>query len=176
MGGLREASWELKAKPLDELLAHGQTPWLLHWLAGVRAWKEQLNRGKKAHLAIALELDSMTTAVLAHTVYQMCIHGDLTLEDGFRILSVAAALDKTDSASIIDEVRGALLSRERSWIAAIVAYKAALATSGQDRRPDLHRALAQAYKKAGQESEASIHRRRAEELSAKRKTKDLAKS
>ncbi|MFT4641789.1 MAG: tetratricopeptide (TPR) repeat protein [Verrucomicrobiales bacterium] len=170
LSGLKETRWTMSKDALENLLGQGKTPWLLHWIAGVRAWKKNLEKVEKTHLTIALELNPIATTLLARSIYQTCSQDDLSMEDALRLLYVAWGMDSSPRARLaISDIRGALHRQKQRWPEAIDAYKAAIAI--EDERPALHLALANAYEESGNQSEAAIHRGKAEALKTKTASK-----
>ncbi len=164
--GLVDVPWQLSEDDLRTMLSEGKAPWLLHWIAGIRAWKADLGREEKVHLAIALDQNPMTTMLAAWAVRQACEQDHLDVEEGCRLLAGLQSMDQKPAARFaIAEVRGSLLVRKELWSQAIVAYEAALAIN--EERVDLHWALVHAHEQNGNREAAARHREMAEQLQLK---------
>ena len=163
----KNASWQLENSTLETLLAQGEAPWLLHWIIGLQAWKQddsiQGEDPDNNHLALAMRLNPGSAPILPRVIQFAYTRDQLASQEAFRLLTVVEHEGQSaNSKAIFAEIRGMLFAGEEEWQEAIDYFQQALAAN---ERPDLHHVIAKAYEQVGDKRQATLHRRKAEELS-----------
>jgi tetratricopeptide (TPR) repeat protein len=159
-GPEREAAKER----IEEALAEGKAPAIVHLVLGTNAAQEGNMALAKMHLEQAYRLEPQASVVLNNLAWVLARQDPPQYEEALMLAS--EALDRSPNNAEIRETRGQILARMERWSEALVDLELALG-----KMPDnaaLHKTVAEAYSKLGNDSMAERHRMFSEQAAAKK--------
>lgn len=166
--GRDDAADGIARKLLQKSLAEGTAPALVHFLLGTRKAAESSMADAESHLEQALSLNPNTPVVLNNLAWVLATRAENP--DYSRALDLAnQAVKLRPFNAHYHETRGQVLFKLGRWKEAITELEKAL-TQLKD-RPEIHKSLAVAYRKIGNDPVASEHRHRLSILPAAERTR-----
>jgi tetratricopeptide (TPR) repeat protein len=152
---------------LEKMLARGEAPGVVHFALGVDAWHRGQREQAQLHWERATELAPYLT-LAANNLAMLLMEADPSqLPRALQLINLA--LDKTPASLNFRDTRGRIYAKMGKWREALADLEAALTRNADS--PSLHRTLATVYDHLDVQTMAEEHRRQADQLSAKQKTK-----
>jgi Flp pilus assembly protein TadD len=140
---------------MNETLAHGKAPEILHFILGTMAWEEGETRLAKEHFQLAYDM-APHVAIVANNLAYMLAVGDPP--EPSRALNIINPLVEKFPANFnFRDTRGQIYAKLGRWQEAIMDLEFALSHLYEPRRT--HAALATAYQNLGMRDLAAEHER-----------------
>ncbi len=155
-----EAGGEAVAK-LEELLAAGQSPWLIHMILGTRLLEIGENVKGAEHLEQAVKLNPSAAIAMNNLAWTLATQEPVDLKRAEELASQAVELAPANPQ--IRETRGQIYLKQGRWKEALTDLEAVLPAYSREAQllkqlPHLHGSLAMAYERIGNADMARRHR------------------
>jgi Tfp pilus assembly protein PilF len=164
-------------KVLEERLASGQAPWVIHLILGTSAIGEAEADSAKTHLEQALAQNPKVPATLNNLAWILSRQKEPDLDRAFGLADQAVKL--APSSPELRETRGQILAKQGKWQEALTDLESVLPYYTNSPRleaelPQLHVAIATSYENLGNAEMAKLHRDKAGDAGKNVKAPDTA--
>jgi predicted Zn-dependent protease len=140
---------------LRSLLAKGKAPASAHFALGVDAWANGKENEARIHWERAYQLNSQAPAVANNLAWLLAHSKTPDLPRALKMIQLV--VERFPGEVVYRETRGQILAKMRKWKEAVADLEVVL--TKYPANPDLHRALADAYRHLGEAAMAAEHER-----------------